>query len=132
MKVSSTTKIGGVLYEFVCDERLEKEALSKAIVFANPPTYCDVCKNMDASKFKLVTNKDKNGHIYIKIRCIAPKCGATCGLGEYKDGSGFFWRRPFEVYQPKNSNANAAPNNTPTNFNDPTMTEDVNPDDIPF
>lgn len=137
MKVKSTTKIGNVLYEFECDERLEKEALSKAIVFANPPTYCDVCKNTDPSKFKLVTNKDKQGHIYIKIRCINAKCGATCGLGEYKDGSGYFWRRPFEIYQPKGGNngynsGNARPNNGPANFDDPNMKEDVDPEDIPF
>ena len=134
MIAKSQVRIGGVNYQFECDEKSEKESISKAIVFGNPPTYCDVCKNVDPSKFKLVTNKDKEGHIYIKIKCIATKCGATCGLGEYKDGSGFFWRRPFEVYVPKQAATTAKPTTAAATEPEPESAgkEEVNPDDIPF
>lgn len=107
MLVKSQTKVGGVNYQFECDEKSEKESFAKAIVFGNPPTYCDLCKNNVPDKFRMNTNKDKEGHIYIKIRCNA--CGATCGLGEYKDGSGYFWRKPFERYIPKTAVATAKP-----------------------
>ena len=130
MLVKSQAKIGGVNYQFECDEKSEKESFAKAIVFGNPPIYCELCKNSDPAKFRMETNKDKDGHIYIKIRCKG--CGATCGLGEYKDGSGYFWRKPFEKYIPKNATVKSA---APTEEPGPTDAkgeETINPDDIPF
>lgn len=135
MKAISKVNIGSVVYEFECDGKDGKEAISQAITLANPPRYCNVCKNHDPAKFKLDTNQDKDGNIYIKIRCIANRCGATCGLGEYKNGSGYFWRKPFEVYQPKGATPSTA---TPSTDQMPQPDEkydgsgDVNPEDIPF
>lgn len=87
--------LGGVKYSFEFDEKGEMDTLHKAIVLANPKTYCNVCKNNDKNKFKLTSNKDTEGNTYVNIKCI---CGARSKLGSFKSG-GFFWRE-FEVYDP--------------------------------
>jgi hypothetical protein len=76
------------------DERDEMETLHKAIVLSRPRTKC-VCGNTEGLYF--VSNKDKEGNIYINYKC--PKCGARSKLGRYKVG-GYFWNE-FEVYKPK-------------------------------
>jgi hypothetical protein len=91
MEIIVKTKINNVIYEFKIDERNEMEALNKAAVLGNPPRYCNECKNKEI--FKLDSNKDKEGNIYVNILC---KCGAKSKLGQYKTG-GFFWHK-FEKY----------------------------------
>lgn len=77
------------------DEQNELLAIHKAVILGNPPKYCQVCKN--SQHFKLDSNKDKEGNVYINVVC---KCGAKAKLGQYKTG-GYFWHK-FEFYQPKN------------------------------
>jgi hypothetical protein len=97
MIVKTKFKLGGVSYTLEIDEKSEMETLNKAITLASPPTMCSVCKNNDKEKFHLTTSKDKEGNIYVNVKCI---CGASAKLGQLKTG-GFFWHRDFEVYKPK-------------------------------
>lgn len=94
MKVKSTLKLGETTYLFETDEMDDKEALHKSIVLANPPKLCTNCNTEGYDTKKLTTNKDKEGNIYVNIKC---QCGAKAKLGQYKAG-GFFWHREFEIY----------------------------------
>jgi hypothetical protein len=93
MIAKALTKIGNITYQFEFDDKEEMEAMAKAIIMGNPPTKCNVCKNSDPATFILITNKDKESNIYIKVACL---CGAKADLGQYKSG-GFFWHK-FEVW----------------------------------
>ena len=97
MNINTKTKIGGVEYIFNIVENDDKEALHKAIVLSNPPQYCNECQN--GQYFKMDTNKDKDGNVYINVLCT--KCGAKAKLGSYKAGS-FFWHK-FEKYEKKDT-----------------------------
>ena len=77
------------------DERDEMETLSKAIVLGNSPKRCNACGNVEANY--LTSNKDKEGNIYVNVKCA--KCGARAKLGQYKAG-GYFWH-DFEKYVAK-------------------------------
>jgi hypothetical protein len=101
MKAIAQTVLGGVSYRFELDEKDEKDTLNKLITFSNPPTYCDNCKTVGNDNFKLTSNKDQEGNIYINVKC--KKCQAKSKLGSYKTG-GYFWHR-FELYQKKNGNS---------------------------
>ena len=87
---------GGSDYQFEIEEKSEKETLNKAITFGNPPKECSLCKS---DNVLFTTNKDKEGNIYVNVKCEG--CGARSKLGEYKTG-GFFWH-DFEKYVPKDS-----------------------------
>lgn len=95
MEIRVTTKIGGVVYQFLIDEKKDMETLHRAAVLGNPPCYCHECKNSE--HFKLDSSKDKEGNIYVSVRC--KKCGASAKLGQYKAG-GYFWHK-FEQYKKK-------------------------------
>lgn len=86
-------KMGNVTYQFEIDEKDEMESLSRAITLGNPPRVCNICDNGDSSLMSLTSNKDKEGNIYVKVRC---QCRAEAKLGQYKAG-GFFWHE-FKVY----------------------------------
>ena len=92
MKISVTTTVGGTEFNFIIDENKDMEALHKAAVLGNPPNYCSECKNNQY--FRLDSNKDKDGNIYVNMTC--KKCGAKSKLGQYKAG-GYFWHK-FEKY----------------------------------
>ena len=93
MIINATTKIGKVDYQFTIDERDDMEALHQAAVLTNPRRKCNVCENYEQTSFKLDSNKDKEGNVYVNIVC---KCGAKSKLGQYKAG-GYFWHE-FEKY----------------------------------
>ena len=103
MKVVVQVKVGGTLYNFNIEENKELEALNKAIVLGNPPQFCNLCKNNNF--FKLASNKDKEGNIYVNVVCL--KCGAKAKLGSYKTGS-YFWHK-FEQYERKAVNPEVDP-----------------------
>lgn len=99
------------------EDRDEMDTLHKAIILTNPRKVCNVCKA--AEGFYLTTNKDKEGNIYVNVKC---KCGARSKLGQYKTG-GYFWRE-FEVYQPKAQPAGPVVETPPSE-------EDVEPEEVP-
>ena len=98
MKIIVKTKVNNTIYEFEIDERNDIEALHKACVFGNTPSYCQCCKN--DKNFKMESNKDKEGNTYINIVC--GNCFAKSKLGQYKTG-GYFWHK-FEKYSKENKN----------------------------
>lgn len=102
MKIKVQTTVGGVTFYIDVDESKEMEALHKAIVLGNPPKWCNVCKN--SQYFRLESNKDKDGNVYVNVRCLGKGCGCTAKLGQYKAG-GYFWH-PFEKYTPKGQSDN--------------------------
>ena len=92
MEIKVNTNLGGVAYQFIIDEKSEMDALHKAAVLGNMPMYCNECKNTE--KFKLDSNKDKEGNTYVNVVCMS--CFAKAKLGQYKTG-GYFWHK-FEKY----------------------------------
>jgi len=92
MKARVTTKVGNATYTFQFDDGKDMEVLHLCAVLGNPPQYCDECKNNQF--FKLDSNKDKEGNIYVNVVCT--KCGAKSKLGQYKV-CGYFWKK-FEKY----------------------------------
>ena len=98
MKIDVKTVMGGVELIIHIDEQNEKEALHKACVFGNPRTYCELCDNSGRDNFLLISNKDKEGNIYVNTLCKG--CGAKSKLGSYKTG-GYFWHR-FEKWEGNN------------------------------
>lgn len=97
MKVISETQIGTAKFTFEVEEPKELEAMNKAIVLANPPKYCGLCGNRQY--FTLDTNKDKEGNIYVNMKCLGKDCYAKAKLGSYKTG-GYFWHK-FVKYEGK-------------------------------
>lgn len=95
MEIKVQTNLGGTQYQFKIDERSELEALHKAAVLGNMPKYCNECKNTE--KFKLDSNKDKEGNTYVNVVCMS--CFAKSKLGQYKTG-GYFWHK-FEKFVKK-------------------------------
>ena len=93
MKVIVDTILGKNNYKFEIDEKDEMETLHKAAVLGNMPNFCQECKNDE--HFKLDSNKDKEGNIYINVVCT--HCWAKAKLGQYKAG-GYFWHK-FELYK---------------------------------
>lgn len=105
MKITATTKIGKVDYTFEIDERAEMEGLHKAAVLTNPRRKCNICGNVVQERFKLDSNMDKEGNVYVNVVCggkdeaTGAFCGSKSKLGQYKAG-GYFWRE-FEKYVPQ-------------------------------
>lgn len=93
MIAKANVKLGGVSYQFEVDEKNELDTLHKIIVLTNPRRNCNECNNDNPDLFYLTTNKDKEGNIYVNVKC---KCGARSKLGQYKTG-GYFWH-DFEKY----------------------------------
>lgn len=91
MKAQASFKMGEATYSLEVEEKDPKDTLLQIITLANPPRFCQVCRK-DALK-SLYANKDKDGNIYIKVRCA---CGAEATLGSYKSG-GYFWHE-FKTY----------------------------------
>jgi DnaJ-class molecular chaperone len=77
------------------DEKDEMETLHKAIALTSHPRTCSNCQNSEGLYF--TSNKDKEGNVYVNIKC--PKCKGKAKLGRYRVG-GFFWHRDFEVWKP--------------------------------
>ena len=105
MKITSQVKIGRADYTMEFDERDDLEALHQAAVLSNPIRKCNVCGNVVPERFKLDSNKDKEGNIYINVVCGGKNedtgefCGAKSKLGQYKAG-GYFWHK-FEKWEGK-------------------------------
>jgi len=95
MKAIVKTTIGNNAYVFEIDEKDEMETLHKAAVLGNTPNYCNECKATEG--FKLDSNKDKEGNIYVNVVCTS--CWAKAKLGQYKAG-GYFWHKFLKYVKP--------------------------------
>lgn len=90
MKAKVNFKLGNATYQLEIEEPSEMDTLHKMAVLANPPTYCDVCKN--TQHFTLDSNKDKDGNVYVNVLCKKSGCYAKAKLGQYKS-KGYFWKK---------------------------------------
>lgn len=85
--------LNNTTYQFELDEGDGLKLLNQMIVLGNPPRSCPYIKG---GAYKLVTNKDSDGNIYINMMCYGSdkdgkKTAYRSKLGTYKDKSGFFW-----------------------------------------
>lgn len=108
MKITTQFTLGSTNYKTEIEERDEMETLHKAIVLSSPRKLCNSCNTLGLDTKYFTSNKDKEGNIYINVKCS--KCKAKSKLGRYKVG-GYFWHE-FEVYQPKNAQGEAVPDLT--------------------
>ena len=76
------------------EEKDDMETMYKAIALIDSPKYCNICQK--SKDFTFVSNKDKEGNIYINVKCT---CGAKAKLGQLKAG-GYFWHK-FTQYMGK-------------------------------
>lgn len=103
MKIQITKLIGKSTLTIEVEEPKAVDALASAAFYANTPDKCSVC---NGTEVVLDTNKAE-GFTFVKIRCLNTDCRATANLGQYKDGSGLFWRK-FEKYE-GNAKASTTP-----------------------
>ncbi len=78
------------------EERDDMETLNKAITLSHPPRQCSECG--EAEDLYFVSNKDKEGNVYVNYKCGG--CSAKAKLGQYKTG-GWFWYGNFEKWEDK-------------------------------
>lgn len=103
MRVIVKKKVGKSEVTFEASAEKYKDALFQAAFYANTPDKCTLCGSEDVV---LDANKTQEGYLYVKIRCLNPECGARATMGEYRDGSGGFWKK-FEKYNPEGGEAPA-------------------------
>ncbi len=94
MKAQITKKVGKVTFTFIVEEEKEVDALAKAAFYATTPDKCTLCKSENVS---LEMNKAQD-FTFVKVRCL--DCRAQANLGQFKDGSGCFWK-DFKEYTPE-------------------------------
>lgn len=92
MIVKISKKIGNTTLQFEVEGSKAKDALSSASQFTTMPEKCDLCQS---TELMLDSNKS-DSFTFVKIRCL--KCDARSGMGEFKDGSGIFWKK-FEKWE---------------------------------
>ena len=93
MKISINKKIGQSTLTFYVEEEKEIDVLARASFYATTPDKCNLCNSDD---IVLDSNRSK-GFIFVKIKCL--KCNARANMGQFKDGSGCFWKE-WEKYIP--------------------------------
>jgi hypothetical protein len=101
MRVIIKKKIGKSEVTFEASADKYKDALFQAAFYANTPDKCTICHSEDVI---LDANRTQEGYLYVKVRCLNPECGARATMGEYRDGSGGFWKQ-FEKYDPNATGA---------------------------
>lgn len=99
MKIRIQKKVGNTVFVFDVEEAKYADALAKASQIATIPEKC-VCGNTDVvlANNKGTDKRTGRAYTYIKVRCN--KCGQSSTMGDYADGSGFFFK-DFKKYQPK-------------------------------
>ena len=107
MEIRTQTKIGNTLYNMKFDGKDDMQTMHEAIVLSNPPQYCKECRN--DSEFKMDSNKDKDGNVYINVLCM--KCFSKAKLGLYKSG-GYFWHQFKKYEKPQGDNQQSSNNNS--------------------
>lgn len=96
MKIIVKKQLQKAMLEVEIEEKSEKEAIAKALFFAQPD-YCGLCKGQNIIwDYNKATTEDGT-FTYIRRRCLA--CKGVSTAGEYKTG-GLFWKA-WEIYQPK-------------------------------
>ena len=93
MNIRIDKRIGNATVTFEISEDKTIDALAKASQFTTIPERCTLCQSTD-----LVLDSNKaDSFVFVKIKCL--KCNGRSQMGQFKDGSGIFWK-PFEKYVP--------------------------------
>lgn len=101
-KISVSKKIGKSTIQIIGDSgETIKEVLAQGASIATMPDKCSIC---DGDDLTLDSNRTQEGYLYVKIRCLNEECKAQATAGEYKDGSGVFWKE-FEKYEPRDGSS---------------------------
>lgn len=91
MQGSVSFVINKTKYEFTLDKGDDLAVMNQLITLGNPPLFCKEAKD---GVYKLETNKDKEGNIYVNMVCYSGDGKVyKAKLGSYKDKSGFFWHK---------------------------------------
>lgn len=96
MKVNITKTIGKSTLTFQVEGEKDVDTLAKASFYTEMPDKCGLCGKDDV---ELSSNKAK-GFVFVKVKCNS--CNGRSNLGQFKDGSGCFWK-DFEKYEPTES-----------------------------
>lgn len=94
MVIKINKKLGDTAIQFEIEKQKDKEALFLAGSLVSMPTRCGICGNLDVV---LTGNKAKE---FTFVKVICNNCKARSQMGEYKDGSGFYWK-DWEKYVPQ-------------------------------
>lgn len=106
MLIRVKRQIGDTVFEVEVEEKKEKDALARAAFYAEP-AFCSLCKSKNIFLGSRKAKDDSGDTFtYVFRKCLA--CTATSTAGEYKDGSGLFWKR-WEVYQAGQGKVEEAP-----------------------
>jgi len=92
MKIKIKKQVGSSELSFEIEEKEIFDTLFNAGFLTSIPTRCSEC---NSEKVELQSNKAKE-YKYVKVIC--KECFAQANLGQYKDGSGYFWKN-FEKWQ---------------------------------
>jgi hypothetical protein len=102
MQIKITRVVGKVSYTFDVSNEKGYEALAEASLFSSMPDKCGM-KDCNSENIHLSSNKAK-GFTFVKMIC--DDCNARAQLGQYKDGTGYFWKN-WEAYNPSKINQDA-------------------------
>ena len=91
MKIKINKTFGKNACQFEIEEPKDFDAMFKAGCIGSMPERCD-CGSTD---IYLASNKAKD-YSFVKLICRA--CGKRCQMGQYRDGSGFYWK-DWESYE---------------------------------
>lgn len=125
MKIAVSKQIGKSKITFEAEKEKQVETLAEAAFYASTPDKCTLCNSTDVELF---SNKAE-GYTFVKIRCLNPDCRATAQCGQYKDGSGCFWKK-FEKYIPSATQVPVVPTSVGTPA--PAVAKTEEDDEIPF
>ena len=94
MNIKISRVFNGISYMFDVSNEKGFDALAEAALFSQMPDKCGLCKS---EGIHLSSNKAK-GYTFVKMICS--DCNGRSQLGQYKDGSGYYWKE-WEKYEPK-------------------------------
>lgn len=95
MKINVSKKIGKSTLSFQIEADKQLDALAAASFYTTMPDVCGNCKSDDV---ELSSNKAKE-FTFVKIKCN--KCNYRSNYGQYKDGSGGFFKEWEEYVRPE-------------------------------
>jgi len=122
MKIAVSKQIGKSKITFEAEKEKQIDTLAEAAFYASTPDKCSLCNSTDVELF----SNRAEGYTFVKIRCLNPDCRATAQCGQYKDGSGCFWKK-FEKYVPSAPVASAQ-----VETSAPAVAKTEDDDEIPF
>lgn len=87
MKINISKKVGKSTLTFQVEGEKDIDALAKASFYTTVPDKCGLCQSENV----LLDTNRAEGFVFVKIKCL--DCNARANMGQYKDGSGGFWKR---------------------------------------